>query len=239
MKNMKNMKTGTYVYNDETYTFNFATGLSAHDKTVFVRTVVDTLVDDTTYDSIIRDMIFDFTIIMRFTDIDISFTKSVDDDGNEISALIPIEKFIEETNVVDIVKANMEVGLLEELNEAVDKSIEYRTGIHPSPIADSLASLLSTLEKKINEVDLGSAMEMAQKFAGMTDELNIDNVVKAYMDSDIHKKNLEEITDSKKNNKSSKSKKSKKNEIKIDENLGEAVRAVVKESKAENVEVVE
>lgn len=201
MKNMKNIKMGTYVHNDETYDFNFGTDLSAHDKTVFVRTVVDTLVDDTTYDSIIRDMIFDFIIVKLFTDIDTSFIKAVNDDGEEISSLIPMEQFLEETNVVDIVKANMEIGLLDELDDAVNKSIEYRTGIHPSPISDALTSLLSTLEKKINEVDLSSAMEMAQKFAGMTGEFNLDNVMKAYMDSDIHKKNLEEIVESKKESK--------------------------------------
>ena len=198
MKNMKNMKTGVYFYNDEAKNFDFATDLSAYDKTVFVRTVVDTLVDDTTYDSIIRDMIFDFAIIMRFTDIDTSFTKAIDDDGNEISALVSIEQFLEKTNVVDIVKANMEVGLLEQLNDAVDKSIEYRTGIHPSPVADSLASLLSTLEKKINEVDLDSMMDMAQKFAGMTGELTPESVVNAYINSGMHKANLDEIAENKK-----------------------------------------
>lgn len=236
MKNMKNIKTGTYVHNDETHNFNFGTDLSAHDKTVFVRTVVDTLVDDTTYDSIIRDMVFDFVIIRFFTDIDTSFIKVVDDNGKEIASLIPIEQFLEETNVVDIVKANMEIGLLDELNKAVDKSIEYRTGIHPSPIADSLASLLSTLEKKINEVDLSSAMGMAQKFAEMTGEFNMDNVMKAYMESDVHKANLEEIAEAKADKKN---KKSKKNEIKIDENLGEAIRSVVKENKTEKAETVD
>lgn len=194
---MKNVMMGTYFHNDEAYNFNFTTNLSAHDKTVFVRTVVDTLVDDTTYDSIIRDMIFDFAIVMQFTDIDTSFTKAVDDDGEEISALIPIEQFLEETNVVDIVKANMAIGLLEELNDAVNKSIEYRTGIHPSPIAESLASLLSALEKKVNGLDMGDMMDMVQKFVGMTDEFTPESVVKAYIDSDMHKKNLEEIADSK------------------------------------------
>ena len=197
MKNMKNVKIGTYVYNDKTFNFNFATDLSAHDKTVFVRTVVDTLVDDTTYDFIIRDMIFDFSIIRRFTDIDTSFIKAMDDDGNEISALISIEQFLEETNVVDIVKANMEIGLLDELNEAVDKSIEYRTGIHPSPISDALASLLSTLEKKVNEFDTSSMMDMAQKLVGMTGELTPESIMNAYINSDIHKKNVEEIAESK------------------------------------------
>ena len=224
---MKNIKTGAYIRNDDAFNFNFGTDLSAYDKTVFVRTVVDTLISEDSYDSIIRDMIFDFAIVMLFTDIDTSFTKTTDEEGEEISALISIEKFLEETSVVDIVKANMESGLLEELNKAVDKSIEYRTGIHSSPIADSLASLLSTLEKKINEIDLGNAMEMVQKFAGMTSELTPESIVNAYINSDLHQNNLKEITESKKD---------KKNEIKINENLGEAIRTVVKETKAEKSE---
>lgn len=199
VKNMKNIKTGAYINytNDETYNFEFATDLSAHRKMMFVNYVVNSLVDDNSYDSIVRDLIFDFGIVSILTDIDTSFINRIDDDGNIINPIIFIEQFLEETNVVDIVKANMEIGLLDELNRAVDKSIEYRTGIHPSPIVDSLASLISTLEKKINEFDLGSAMEMAQKFAGMTEEFNLDNVMNAYINSDIHKKNLEEIEESK------------------------------------------
>lgn len=220
VKIMKNVM-GTYIRNDETFNFDFATDLSAYDKTVFVRTVVNTLISEDDYDSIIRDMIFDFVIVKQFTDVDTSFTKAVDEEGNSIPALILIEQFLEETNVVDIVKANMEIGLLEELNKAVDKSIEYRTGIHSSPLNDALASFLSTLEKKVNEIDLGSAMSMAQKFAGMTGEFTPESLVNAYMNSDIHKKNLDEIAES------------KKNEIKIDEDLGEVVRAVVGENKVE------
>lgn len=195
---MKNIKTGTYFYNDESYNFNFATDLSAHRKLMFVNYVVNSLVDEDRYDSIVKDLVFDFGLVALMTDIDTSFINVKDEDGNQINPIIFIEPFLNETNVVDIVKANMEIGLLDELDKAVDKSIEYRTGIHPSPIADSVASLISTLEKKINEVDLSSAMEMAQKFAEMSDELNLDNVMKAYIDSDIHKKNLEEIIESKK-----------------------------------------
>jgi hypothetical protein len=41
-------------------------------------------------------------------------------------------------------------------------------------------------------------MGMAQKFAGMTEEFNIDNVMKAYINSDIHQNNVAEIKESKK-----------------------------------------
>lgn len=234
MKNT-NTKTGTYFYNDESYNFNFFTSLSMGKKITFVNTVADTVVDDN-YNSILRDTIFDFMLVKIFTDIDTSFLKVVDEYGNVITDIDLVEQFLDETNIVNIVKANMEDGLLESLNTAVDKAIEFRTGIHPSPIADALSSLLSTLERKVDEIDLGSAMSMAQKFAGMGDEFNLDNLVRAYMDSDAHKNNLVEIEKAKKSNKGKKTKNGKKNEIKLDEDLGEAIRAIVKENKAEKAE---
>ena len=202
VKNMKNIKTGTYINytTDESYNFEFATDLSAYRKMMFVNYVANSIVDDDRYDSIVRDLIFDFGIVSIFTDVDTSFINRTDDEGNLINPIIFIEQFLEETNVVDIVKANMEAGILEELNKAVDKSIEYKTGIHPSPISDALASLLSTLENKINEVDLDSIMGMAQKFANMTSDLTPESVVNAYINSDVHKKNLEEIAESKNGN---------------------------------------
>lgn len=227
-----NTKTGTYFYGDESYNFNFATSLSASEKVTFVNSVVNTIVDDN-YNSIIRDIAFDYVIIRVFTDVDTSLLQNSED------IIDAIEHFLDETNIVDIVKANMEVGLLESLSTAVDKAIEFRTGIHPSHIADALSSLLSTLEKKVEEIDLGSAMSMAQKFAGMGDEFNLDNLVKAYMDSDTHKNNLVEIEKAKKSNKGKKTKSGKKNEIKLDEDLGEAIRAIVKENKAEKAEKAE
>lgn len=221
VKNMKNIKMGAYFHNDEAYNFEFATDLSAYRKMMFVNYVVNSLVDDDRYDSIVRDLIFDFGLVSIMTDIDTSFINAADDDGNTINPIIFIEKFLEETNVVDIIKANMKVGLLEELNDAVNKSIEYRTGIHPSPLNDALASLVSTLEKKINESNMDSMMDMAQKFVGMTDQLTPESVVNAYINSDMHKQNMEEIEES------------KADRAKIAEDLDKAIKMVNEESKVE------
>ena len=76
--------------------------------------------------------------------------------------------------------------------------IQYLTGIHTNPIGESLASLFSTIEKKVNEIDLDSMMSMAQKFASMTEDFTMENLVKEYMNSDVHKENLAEIANSKK-----------------------------------------
>ena len=192
-----NMKTGVYIYNDELHNFNFRTNLSAYDKTIFVRTVVDTIVSDNSYDSVLRDIIFDYTIISMFTDIDTSLLKTIDDKGNTITDINLIEDFLLSTNIVEIVKTNAFPTLFDELDSAVDKSIQYLTGIYSNPIADSIASLLSAIEKKINEVDLDSMMNMAQKFAGMTEELTPESIMNAYINSDIHRNNLNEIAKTK------------------------------------------
>ena len=197
---MKEIKTGVYTRNGESYSFNFKTSLSAYDKLVFVKTVVDTIIDETSYDFIVKDLIFDFVVIKVFTDVDTSFANVRDDEGKIINPIIPIEQFLEETNILDIVKANMEVGLLDELIHAVDLNIQYLTGIHPNPLNEALSSLLFAIEKRINETDLNSMMGMAQKFASMTDELTPERIINAYMNSDMHKKNLEEIEEAKRQN---------------------------------------
>ena len=194
---MKETKTGTFTYNDESYNFNFKTSLSAYDKRLFVKTVVNNILDDSGYDVMIRDLIFDFSIIEVFTNIDTSFIKMKDDNENDIDPIIIIEHFLEETNVVDIVKTNMEAGLLEELNHGVELNVRYLTGIHPNPLNEALASLVSVLEKKIDGFDLDSVMDMAQKFSNMTEDFTVENAVAAYMNSDVHKKNLAEIKEAK------------------------------------------
>ena len=190
-KMMNEMKTGTYFYNDESYNFNFKTDLSVVEKLRFVNSVADLVVDETHYNSVIRDLIFDFYIVDIMTDIETAELK------DSRTFLYDVEDFLLSTNIVEIVKANAFPTLFDELNKAVDNSIQYLTGIHPNPLNDAIASLLFTLEKKINEVDLDSMMGMAQKFVGMGEDFTMENLVKAYMQSDIHKQNLAEIAEAK------------------------------------------
>lgn len=189
---MKNTMNGAYFRNEESFNFNFYTELSVADKMKFVNSVVDLVVDDKNYNSVIRQLIFDFFVIDVFTDIDTSELKL------SPHFLDDVEKFLEETNIIDVVKANAAPTLFEELNKAVDKSIEYLTGIHHNILNESLSSLVKTLENKINGIDLDSMANMAKIFTEITDEFTTDNIVNAYMKSDIHKDNLSEIEESKK-----------------------------------------
>lgn len=186
------MMLGAYVKGEETYDFNFATDLSAASKLKFVNSVVDILVDDKNYNSIIHSLVFDFFIVNIFTDID------TDKLLNSPTFVKDVEQFLEETNIVDIIVTNMKDGLYEELNKAVDLNIEYLTGIHTNPLNEALTSLVNTLEKKVKEIDLDKAMEMANVFSGMTGEFTPESIVNAYLKSDTHKKNMIELEEVKK-----------------------------------------
>lgn len=187
---MNEMKTGTYIRGEENYTFKFYTDLTVSKKMKFLNSVVNLVVDDSHYNSVIRDLVFDFYVVDIMTDVDTTDLKISD------NFLDDVEDFLLETNIVEIVKANAFPTLFDELNKAVDDSIEYLTGIHKNPINDAISSLLSSVEKKMNEVDLNSMMGMAQKFAGMTGELTPESIMNAYMNSDIHKQNLLNIEES-------------------------------------------
>lgn len=175
------IKTGVYTLDDEDAPFAFYTSLSAYRKAQFVNAVSDILVGDN-YNYVIRDLAFDFCIVAIFTDIDTSDVQDADD------GITAMEEFVDKfKSVVDIVKANAENGVLDELHTAIDLNIEYRTGIHINPISSSLASLLNTIERKVDDIDLDSMMDLAQSMAGISDELTPEKMLDAYAKTNIFK----------------------------------------------------
>lgn len=180
------VKTGVYTKNGEENRFNFYTSLSTVDKIRFVNTVTSTLIGDNYY-SFIKNMIFDITIVHIFTDVDVSDIMSSD------NALSEIENYLNDTNIVEIVKANVDFGVIEELNKGVDDNIEYRTGIHKNPIFESLSHLLDTIENKVSVIDTEKMMEMAQIISGMSGELTVDKMIDAYSKSYLFKQNYANV----------------------------------------------
>ena len=80
---MSEMKQGTYTYNDDNLTFKFYTDLPISKKLVFVNSVVDTIVSDDSYNSVIRDLMFDYMVVKVFTDVDMSFIQVKDEFNND------------------------------------------------------------------------------------------------------------------------------------------------------------
>lgn len=179
------IKTGTYNRNGESIPFEFSTSLSASNKLNFVNSVVKVVVDDDDYNYVIENMIFDFYIVNYFTNIDVS---EITESPNNIDM---IEDFLNETDIVNIIKMNAVHGIINELEKAVSLNIEYKTGIHVNPISSSLSSLLDTIEQKVDSIDFEEMMGIAESIAGISDELTADKLLDAYAKTDIFKKNWE------------------------------------------------
>ena len=174
------VKHGVYTYNGAEEAFTFYTTLRTIEKINFITFVTNVVVGDNYYPAV-RDMMFDFELIDIMTDIDVSNIK------NSVDTVSAIEDFLENTNIVEIIKANAEYGLIEELNKGVDDNIEYRTGIHKNSIAESLSNLLNTIENKVSGIDTDSMMNMAQAISGISGELTADKFIEAYANSDMFK----------------------------------------------------
>lgn len=190
------IKAGVYIdANGDSVPFMFNSSPSMYDKINFVSMVTEVVVGDT-YASIARDMFFDFYLVAMFTDIDISYfydeeaTLKKEDEITSRDLVIAAEKMVNETNIVDIVTMNIGYELVEELSNAVDADIEYRTGIHKNSIEESLTKLIDTLERKASDIDFDSVMDVGIKLAGISGELTPERILEAYANTDIYKKKL-------------------------------------------------
>lgn len=160
------MKNGIYVQNGVEHEFNYKNNLLASEKVQFIGTVVETIVSDFYY-STTRDLIFDFELVRSFTDIDVNeIAKAVD-------SIDKIEEFLENTNVIEILKKEIPNTLLIELNKAIDYNIQIRTGIKVNSFEDSLISFLGMLEEKIKKA-------------------NVKDLMNDYFKSDDYKKHIAE-----------------------------------------------
>lgn len=161
--------------------FNYCYDIPMSQKIAFVDSVVSPVVGDDYYYPMIKDVMFDFRMIQFFTDIDTGVV-----DGDDV--IDQIVEFLEGTNAADVVKVSVNLDVIQELYEAFDKAIEYKTGIHPSPIADGIASILKMAEEKLSGIDVDSANAMARVFGNMQGNITPDKMLEAYANSDVFKK---------------------------------------------------
>ena len=183
--------TAMYVRNGKNIEFNYHTDLSVSKKIAFVNAVVDTVVGDDYYYPMLRDVMFDFQLVNFFTDVDTGI--DFDDDSGEL--IDEIDAFLSDGNLVDILKVSIDIDVLMELSDSVDKAIEYKTGIHSSHIEDAIASLLDTVEKKFSGIDVDSMTGMAKVFGKLQGDITPEKMLEAYANSDIFKRQHDNVVD--------------------------------------------
>lgn len=187
-------KSGTYNQNGESIPFSFNTMLRASEKVYFVNSVSELLIGEN-YNSILRDLLTGFFVIDVFTDVDTSWIYAdTGDEEDGIDYITEMEDLVYGTNIVEIVLANIGDSLFQELCDAIDLNIEYRTGIHKNPITESLAGLIDTLNKKVGDFsDMESMAEMMNVFSGIADEFTMDNMIEAYGKSNMYKNHQKKL----------------------------------------------
>ena len=175
----------TYISNGEEIEFNYYANPSMSKKFSFVRSVVDVVCGDDYYFPMIRNMIFDFYLIKFFSDI---VVYSEDKDSIDY-----VEGFLANNNAATIIKLGMDSDVLQELYENVDKMIEYKTGIHPSPIENVVSKILDTLEHKFANIDVDAMTGMANVFGKLQGDITPEKMLEAYAKSDVFKKQAKEV----------------------------------------------
>jgi len=182
------MKNGVYVFDGVEKEYNYITDMTALTKARFV-TMVSQLLIGEDYLSILRNLVFDFILIKLMTDVDVSYIT----DPENADCISMMEEFVLGSGIAETLKTDMREGLLDELNKAVDDNIEYRTGIHKSPIADAVANLVKTLEKQVQNIDAGKIMGIAEALSKISGEFTPEKVNEAYFNSPMFKQRQAEL----------------------------------------------
>lgn len=167
------------------HTFNYFTDLTTSSKIKFINMVTNTIVTEDAFYSVAMDIMFNFELIDIFTDIDVSEILNA---ANTIDCM---EDFVRSTNIVDILLANVRVGLVDELRDAVNKNVAYKTGIHHMEIESAITSLLRMAEEKLSSIDVGEMIGYIKQMGDMATEITPERILQAYEKSDAFKMNVQ------------------------------------------------
>ena len=162
--------------------FKYRTELTLQQKVSFVNFVLGVIFDDDYCFSIIKNEVFDIALIYMFTDVfkyDEDFTFSLNN----------IEEMLNTTNVIDILKKEIDNDLIKDLNEVIDINIAYKTGVNVNSISTSFSSLLKTIENKVSDFDVDEFSNTLKKFGDITNGMSPDKIIELYTKTDAYKKN--------------------------------------------------
>ena len=162
--------------------FKYRTELTLQQKVSFVNFVLGVIFDDDYCFSIIKNEVFDIALIYMFTDVlkyDEDFTFSLNN----------IEEMLNTTNVIEILKKEIDNDLIKDLNEVIDMNIAYKTGVNVNSISTSFSSLLKTIENKVSDFDVDEFSNTLKKFGNITNGMSPDKIMELYTKTDAYKKN--------------------------------------------------
>ena len=162
--------------------FKYRTELTLQQKVSFANFGLGVIFDDDYCFSIIKNEVFDIALIYMFTDVlqyEEDFTFSLNN----------IEEMLNTTNVIEILKNEIDKDLIKDLNEVIDINIAYKTGVNVNSISTSFSSLLKTIENKVSDFDVDEFSNTLKKFGDITNGMSPDKIMELYTKTDAYKKN--------------------------------------------------
>lgn len=191
-----NIFTATFVnpFTGKEQEYSYWTNISTTQKALFVQFVVGALVTDDFYNGILKDMLIKRTVISLFTDVPMGNPEDKDftEDMVDISNIEKSEIFVEQSGVYETVMEHMEPGVMAPILKSIDENIEYKTGIQQHGLEKSVTELIEKLTEKVVAMDVDSLNTVLGKVASMQGDFTPENVLNAYMGTDMFKQNVAE-----------------------------------------------
>lgn len=191
-----NIFTATFVnpFTGKEQEYSYWTNISTTQKALFVQFVVGALVTDDFYNGILKDMLIKRTVISLFTDVPMGNPEDKDftEDMVDISNIEKSEIFVEQSGVYETVMEHMEPGVMAPILKSIDENIEYKTGIQQHGLEKSVTELIEKLTEKVTAMDVDSLNTVLGKVASMQGDFTPENVLNAYMGTDMFKQNVAE-----------------------------------------------
>lgn len=198
------LKKSSYIHNGESHAFEIKQKININAKANFVNDVLNYVVSENGYLSVLRGLIFDFTLINYFTDINIHQIINELTNGDDSQTIDTIESFLDDTSIANMVKISISKDILFELENAVDDAIAYKTGIHKNDVTSLLSNLIRKIDSQLSNIDISKTNEMIDMFKNLKDnksfkEFTPEKLVDIYFKSDEFKENREKIIEDKNN----------------------------------------
>lgn len=165
--------------------------ISIKRKLSFINFVVNNVVTENQYNLVLKNIIINIGLIKYFSDVDISDILSSEDFIDEF------EEFEENTDLIAVLKTEINLTEFLDMIDCINKQIEYKTGIHENEITNAISSLLNKLEQKLDTIDLDNIVQIGNVLSSVSDELTMDKLVDAYSKIDNFVGNQAKVLDEK------------------------------------------
>lgn len=173
-----------FEYNGERVDFHYKTEITPTEMMQFVDNVIVAVVGNNYYPFLL-DLVFNYEIIRRFTDIDVDSYVAYPDAFDDCA------EFFKKSDLSTNIKIDIPSNVYDALYIAVATAIEYKTGVHSSPIELSVSNLINTIDDKIGSIDFVNMSELSGMINGLRGELNMDKLLDAYGQRKFYKNGID------------------------------------------------